>query len=103
MIAGPDSVGNTATVTPSAFLVLDDVTTRFGTLTAVGEVSLTIEEGELICFLGPSGCGKTTRLRLIPGLEYPDASTIALADHDLANSSARERNFGMVFQQRRSG
>jgi len=87
-----------ATVPGPVFLVLHDVTKRFGAVAAVGGVGFAVEEGELICFLGPSGCGKTTLLRLIAGLDRPDSGTIALGGSDLANSGARERNFGMVFQ-----
>jgi iron(III) transport system ATP-binding protein len=103
----PSSVGTVAVrapfvtnaaVTHPAFLVLRDVTKRFGVVTAVDDVGLGIEDGELICFLGPSGCGKTTLLRLVAGLERPDSGTIVLEERDLASSSARQRNFGMVFQ-----
>jgi iron(III) transport system ATP-binding protein len=80
------------------FLSLCDVTKRFGFVAAVNSVSLDIEEGELICFLGPSGCGKTTLLRLIAGLETPDAGQILLASRDLSKTAERDRNFGMVFQ-----
>ena len=50
-------------------LRLENLTKRYGTLTAVDRVNLEIEEGEFICFLGPSGCGKTTVLRMITGFE----------------------------------
>jgi iron(III) transport system ATP-binding protein len=80
------------------FLSLRDVTKTFGRVTAVNSVSLDIEDGELVCFLGPSGCGKTTLLRLVAGLEQPDAGQILLAGEDLAKTPERDRNFGMVFQ-----
>ena len=86
------------TVANPAYLVLRDVTKRFGAVTAVDDVGLGVEDGELICFLGPSGCGKTTLLRLVAGLERPDSGSIVLAERDLASASARQRNFGMVFQ-----
>jgi ABC-type Fe3+/spermidine/putrescine transport system ATPase subunit len=44
--------------------------------TAVADVSLAVHEGEIVCLLGPSGCGKTTLLRLIAGLETPDAGEV---------------------------
>ena len=80
------------------FLSLQGVTKRFGALTAVDGVSLDVAEGELVVFLGPSGCGKTTLLRLIAGLEAPDAGRSFLRGKDLARVPARARNFGMVFQ-----
>ena len=80
------------------FLSLRNVVKRFGALTAVDDVSLDIEEGEFVCFLGPSGCGKTTLLRVIAGLEQPDAGAILLGDRELSGVSARSRNFGIVFQ-----
>ena len=58
-------------------LSLAGITKRFGAAVALDGVSLDVEEGELVCFLGPSGCGKTTLLRVIAGLELPDAGTLA--------------------------
>jgi iron(III) transport system ATP-binding protein len=79
-------------------LALQDVTKRFGDVTAVRDVSLEIATGEFVCFLGPSGCGKTTLLRLVAGLDTPDQGAIRLGETDLTGISARDRNFGMVFQ-----
>jgi sulfate transport system ATP-binding protein len=61
-------------------------------------VSLEVPEGELVALLGPSGCGKTTLLRIIAGLEQPDAGEVLHAGEDLSARSARERNVGVVFQ-----
>jgi iron(III) transport system ATP-binding protein len=80
------------------FLSLRNVTKRFGSVTAVQNVNLDIEEGEFVCFLGPSGCGKTTLLRIIAGLETPDESVVLLKGESLAGVPARLRNFGVVFQ-----
>ena len=55
------------------FLVFDHVTKRFGAMTAVDDVSLTIKKGEFFSLLGPSGCGKTTLLRMLGGFEKPDS------------------------------
>jgi iron(III) transport system ATP-binding protein len=48
-------------------LVLEHIRKNFGSLVAVNDVSLIVEQGEFLCFLGPSGCGKTTLLRIITG------------------------------------
>ncbi|MFN7779958.1 MAG: ATP-binding cassette domain-containing protein, partial [Betaproteobacteria bacterium] len=55
-----------------ALLEIQQVTRRFGTMTAVDGVSLSIEAGEFFTLLGPSGCGKTTLLRMIAGFDAPD-------------------------------
>ena len=60
-------------------ITLDGVTKRFGSVEAVRNVSLEIEEGEFFSLLGPSGCGKTTSLRMIGGFEQPDEGRISSA------------------------
>jgi len=80
------------------FLSLRNVTKRFGSVTAVQNVNLDIQEAEFVCFLGPSGCGKTTLLRIIAGLETPDESAVLLKGESLEGVPARLRNFGVVFQ-----
>ena len=79
-------------------LSLRGIRKAFDGTPAVDGVSLDIDEGELVCFLGPSGCGKTTLLRMVAGLETPDAGEIRFAGRDLTAIPARERNFGIVFQ-----
>jgi iron(III) transport system ATP-binding protein len=75
-----------------------------GTVTAVDRVSFDVEEGELLVLLGPSGCGKTTSLRMIAGLEEPDAGDVTLGDRVVSSASSNifvpteRRNLGMVFQ-----
>ena len=62
-------------------------------------LDLKIDAGETLVLLGPSGCGKTTTLRLIAGLEQPDAGGKVLFDgHDVTRQSIEARNVGMVFQ-----
>ena len=58
-----------------AVVALDQLTKRFGSLSAVDGISLAIEHGKLVSLLGPSGCGKTTTLRLIAGFIAPDGGT----------------------------
>ena len=65
---------------------------------AVEDVSLTAEQGEIVCLLGPSGCGKTTLLRLIAGLEEPECGSITFDGHALDGQMPRERGFGLMFQ-----
>src|SRR6185295_14853043 len=83
-------------------VALRGLTKRFGSLTVLDNVSLTVEHGKLVCLLGPSGCGKTTALRLIAGFMEPTAGEIALGDR-VVSSPARvlppeQRNVSMVFQ-----
>jgi iron(III) transport system ATP-binding protein len=79
-------------------LRLERVGKRFGTVTAVDELSLDVEAGELLSLLGPSGCGKTTTLRMIAGFETPTSGRILLADRDVTAAPPQRRGMGMVFQ-----
>lgn len=76
---------------------------RFGDVVAVDRFDLSVRDGELLCLLGPSGCGKTTALRLIAGLERPDAGTIEVGGRTVADSNTwippEDRRVGMVFQE----
>ncbi|HEX3244540.1 MAG TPA: ABC transporter ATP-binding protein [Chloroflexota bacterium] len=75
-----------------------------GAVTAVDRVSFEVEDGELLVLLGPSGCGKTTSLRMIAGLEEPDAGDISIGGRVVSSASSNifvpteKRNLGMVFQ-----
>ncbi len=86
-----------------AFVRLVRVTKRYGERTVVDDVSLDVAEGEIIALLGASGCGKTTLLRLIAGLETPDAGEIWIAGERVAADgrniyAPRARGIGFVFQ-----
>ena len=71
---------------------------RFGSFTALNDVSLNFPAGELTALLGPSGCGKTTLLRIIAGLESPDSGQVLLDGEDASARHVRERQVGFVFQ-----
>jgi spermidine/putrescine transport system ATP-binding protein len=75
------------------------VTKRFGDALAVDQVSLGIEEGELVTLLGPSGCGKTTLLRMIAGFEEPTLGTIEIAGQSMLGVPPHRRPVNMVFQR----
>ena len=79
-------------------LEVRNVTRRFGALTAVDDVSLSVEAGEFFTLLGPSGCGKTTLLRMIAGFDLPDAGAILLDGRDLADTPPEKRPIHTVFQ-----
>ena len=81
-----------------ALLSLQNISRNFGTTRAVNDVSLDVAQGEFFGLLGPSGCGKTTTLRMIAGLEKPDAGAIRFQDQDITNLPPERRGFGMVFQ-----
>ena len=82
-----------------ADVILRQVSKRFGTTEAVCDLSLAIEDGEFIVLLGPSGAGKTTTLRLVAGLERPDAGAILIDDRDVTRAPPGSRDMAFVFQQ----
>ncbi|HEX5889636.1 MAG TPA: ABC transporter ATP-binding protein [Pyrinomonadaceae bacterium] len=79
-------------------LSLQNISRNFGSTRAVAGVSLEVERGEFFGLLGPSGCGKTTTLRMIAGLEKPDAGSIHFEGKEITNLPPERRGFGMVFQ-----
>jgi iron(III) transport system ATP-binding protein len=85
-------------------LQVDGLTKRFNGVAVVDGVSFRLERGEILSLLGPSGCGKSTTLRMIAGIETPDAGEIRIGGTLVASSSERtfvpaeRRDIGLVFQ-----
>jgi putrescine transport system ATP-binding protein len=82
----------------SAYVRIANVTKKFGTFTAVDDVSLDIRRGEIFCLLGGSGSGKTTLLRMLAGFESPSAGTIYIDGADMSAIPPYERPVNMMFQ-----
>ena len=82
-----------------AEVTLRGISKAFGDTMAVDNISLTVPDGAFVVLLGPTGAGKTTTLRLIAGLEAPDAGDLAIGEADMAGLPPAARNVAMVFQQ----
>lgn len=82
-----------------AEVVLDAVTMRFGSVTAVDHLALTVADGEFVVLLGPTGAGKTTTLRIVAGLERPAAGRVLIGGQDATRMAPAERDVAFVFQQ----
>lgn len=77
---------------------IEDVTRRFGAVTALDRVSLSVQAGEFVALVGPSGCGKTTLMRIVAGIEHVDSGRVIINGSDMTRKRAAERNVAMVFQ-----
>jgi ABC-type Fe3+/spermidine/putrescine transport system ATPase subunit len=83
---------------------VEDLSIRYGNVTAVSSVSFSIEQGRQLTLLGPSGCGKTTTLRAVAGLERPSSGTIRIGGRTMYDGASRinvpaeQRGLSMVFQ-----
>lgn len=82
----------------NAIIQFENVSKRFGKVSAVDNVSLTINEGEFFSLLGPSGCGKTTLLRMLAGFEMPTEGRVLIDGKDVSTTPPYERPVNMVFQ-----
>jgi len=81
-----------------SLLSIKGVSRSFGSVQAVKDVSLDIEENEFFALLGPSGCGKTTLLRILAGFERPDRGVVELTGQDLISVPAHKRPVNLMFQ-----
>ncbi len=81
-----------------AKLRLDNVTKRFGSVTALDDVSLEVEDGEFFAVLGPPGAGKTTMLRTIVGLERPDSGEVYAGERRITDVYPGDRDIAIMFQ-----
>jgi len=79
-------------------IIIERVSKKFGTFTALDNINLEIKSNRLVALLGPSGSGKTTLLRAIAGLEPPDTGKIIINGKDTTHLNVRKRNIGFVFQ-----
>jgi spermidine/putrescine transport system ATP-binding protein len=95
-IAGSVAPATAGATAPDVEII--GVTKRFGTVTAVDAMDLSIARGTFYSLLGPSGCGKTTTLRMIAGFEQPTEGEILLAGQPIAGIPPYQRNVNTVFQ-----
>ena len=79
-------------------LELTHIQKSFDGVTVLKDISIQVEEGEIVSILGPSGCGKTTLLNLILGIVEADAGTICYNGEDLTRAAMEKRGFNIVFQ-----
>ncbi len=82
-----------------ANVTLRGVSKRFKNLVAVDDVSIDIADGEFVVLLGPTGAGKTTTLRLVAGLEKPEAGSVLIDGKDVTGFAPSQRDVSFVFQQ----
>ena len=82
-----------------ASISLQGISKRFGAIAALTEVRLEIDDGEFFVLLGPSGAGKTTTLRVVAGLEQPDAGRVLMNGEDVTDAVPAQRDCAFVFQQ----
>ncbi|RQG99222.1 ABC transporter ATP-binding protein [Natrarchaeobius oligotrophus] len=83
-------------------VIIDNLTKEYnspgGSIVAVDDLNLAIDDGEFVVFVGPSGCGKSTTLRCVAGLETVTGGSIQFDDEDVTDQKPKERDIAMVFQ-----
>ncbi|TKX55249.1 ABC transporter ATP-binding protein [Halorubrum sp. SP3] len=85
--------------TGDSLVELDEVTKRFGDLTAVDGIDFSVRKGEFFTLVGPSGCGKTTTLRMICGFEHPTEGEVRIDGRSMGSVPPEARDTNLVFQQ----
>ncbi len=78
---------------------IQGITKKYGAITAIQDINLTIDKGEFMTFLGPSGSGKSTTLYILSGLEDPTEGDIYVNGKTILDTPPNHRNIGMVFQR----
>jgi multiple sugar transport system ATP-binding protein len=81
-----------------AQIQLQDVSKRYGSVTAVDRITLSVNDKEFVVLVGPSGCGKSTTLRMIAGLENLTEGEIYIGDRNVTHVPPKDRDIAMVFQ-----
>lgn len=79
-------------------IVLENLVKRYGQVTVIEELSLTMEDNEFTVLVGPSGCGKSTTLRMIAGLETVTSGEIYIGGRPVSHLEPKDRDIAMVFQ-----
>lgn len=82
-----------------AEVTLTGVSKSFGADRALDDVSMTVPDGSFVVLLGPTGAGKTTTLRMVSGLDAPDAGDVTIGGRSMAGLTPAQRDVAMVFQQ----
>lgn len=77
---------------------LKDLTKNYESVLAVDNLSLDVYKRELLCLLGPSGAGKTTTVRIVAGIETPDAGEVYIEGENVTDVAPKDRDVAMVFQ-----
>lgn len=78
---------------------MNGISKSFGDDIGLDNVSMTVPDGSFVVLLGPTGAGKTTTLRMVSGLDKPDAGSVSIGGRDMAGLTPAQRDVAMVFQQ----
>lgn len=82
-----------------AEVTLTNIFKSYGDQVALSDVSMTVPDGSFVVLLGPTGAGKTTTLRMVSGLDAPDAGRVTIGGRDMAGVTPAQRDVTVVFQQ----